>query len=46
MSIDIFQILGAGGNLSMIGVLLLFWRIDKRVTKLEWVIERWQERQG
>lgn len=32
----LFEMLAAGGDMATIGIVLILWKIDKRVTKLEW----------
>lgn len=40
MEMEIFKILAAGGDLAGVAFLLFAWRMDKRVTKLEWQREQ------
>lgn len=42
MPIDLLHILNAGGNLAMIAVAVGFWKLDRRVYRIE--LKLWQER--
>ena len=36
----LFEMLAAGGDAATIGIVLILWKLDKRVTRLEWAGER------
>lgn len=40
MEADILKLLDAGGNLATIGLLLVMWKFDRRLVKIETVIEQ------
>lgn len=33
---EVFQYLSAGGDLATFGIMVGFWRLDKRLSRLEW----------
>lgn len=41
---DLQQILQAGGNAAMIAVAIGFWRLDRRIYKIE--LHLWKDRRG
>lgn len=42
--VDLQQLLEAGGNISMIAVALGFWKIDRRVYRIE--LKLWPDRRA
>lgn len=42
--VELSQILSAGGNLAMIAVAIGFWKLDRRVFKIE--LHLWNDRRG
>jgi len=38
--VTLFEMLAAGGDMATIGIVLILWKLDKRVTKLEWAGEQ------
>ncbi len=33
--IDVFQFIGAGGDVAMIGLFVVWWRLDRRLVRIE-----------
>ncbi|GFZ83858.1 hypothetical protein GCM10011403_29310 [Pseudohongiella nitratireducens] len=36
MEAELFKLLAGAGDVATVAILLMFWRIDKRVSRLEW----------
>jgi len=46
MELDVLKLLAGAGDLSTVALVIVLWKFDRRLTKLEWGIEAWQKRQG
>jgi len=43
MEAEFFKFLGASGDMAMIVAAMIFWKFDKRLTRLEWMVEKWSK---
>lgn len=39
MEAELFKLLSGAGDIATLAIMLMFWRIDKRISRLEWQAE-------